>query len=313
MERIRGGGASLLTACLALVAVTTALLNLDTAAVFVTPVLLHAARRRGLGEAPFLYGSVMMLNASSLLLPGSNLTNLLVLEREEVPGATFAARMFPTAITAAVVTGAGILLLHRRALRARAAPARQSLPAWRRGPALPAAALAAVLMLTIETAAPFVAALGLAVAAAEVRARRASWGTALGSLDPGVLGGLLLLAVALGTLARGWSGPAQLVDDAGRLETAGIATAAAVLVNNLPAAVLLTAGTLPHPRALLLGLAVGPNLAVTGSLSACLWWKAARGVGARPTIRGYSGHGILLAPVAILAALAVAAAVSAPH
>jgi len=313
LERIRVGGAALLACCLGLVAVTTALLNLDTAAVFLTPVLLHAGRRRGLSEAPFLYGSIMVVNASSLFLPGSNLTNLLVLEREEVPGATFAARMFPTAVTATIVTAIGVLLIHHRALRTTAAPAGEPVPAWRRGPALPAAALAAVLMLTVETAAPFVAALGLAVAAAEVHARRASWREALGSLDPAVLLGLLALAVVLGTLARGWSGPARLVDDAGRFETAGIATLASVLVNNLPAAVLLSAHHLPHPRALLAGLAIGPNLAVTGSLSAYLWWKAATGSGARPSLRAYSAHGVVLAPAAILAALAVAAAVSAPH
>ena len=275
--------------------------------------LLHAARRRGIAEAPFLYGGVMMLNAASLFLPGSNLTNLLVLEREEVSGATFAARMFPTALTATAVTALGLVLLHRRALRAGAESARDPAPAWRRGPALPAAATAALVMLTVQTAAPFVAALGLAVAAAEVHARRATWRAALGALDPKVLTALLALAVALGTLARAWAGPAQLVDDAGRFETAGIAALAAVLVNNLPAAVLLSAGHLPHPRALLLGLGVGPNLAVTGSLSAYLWWKAAAGAGARPSIRAYSGHGIVLAPAAILAALAVAAAVAAPQ
>jgi arsenical pump membrane protein len=165
----------------------------------------------------------------------------------------------------------------------------------------------------VEPAAPFVAGVGLLLAATAVRARRASWRAALGSLDPAVLSGLLLLAVALGTLARGWSGPAEIVGGAGRAETAAIAAVAAIAVNNLPAAVLLSAGHLPHPRALLLGLAVGPNLAVTGSLSAYLWWKAARTAGARPSLRGYSRHGIVLAPVAMLAALAVAAAVSAPH
>lgn len=313
LERIPLAGAGLLAACLALVAVTTALLNLDTAAVFLTPVLLHAGRRRGLAEAPFLYGSVMMVNAASLFLPGSNLTNLLVLEREDVPGATFVARMFPAAITATLVTAVGIVLLHRRALRAAAAPSDAPVPDWRRGPALPAAAIAAVLMLTIETSAPFIAALGLGVAAAEVRARRASWRTALGALDPAVLAGLLLVAVALGTLAREWSGPAQLVHDAGRYETAAVAALASVLVNNLPAAVLLSAGSIPHPRALLVGLAIGPNLFVTGSLSAYLWWKAARGADARPSIAAYSRHGVLLAPAAALAALAVAAAAASPH
>src|SRR5437899_869667 len=52
-------------------AAETAVLNLDTAVVFMTPVLLHAARERGLDDAPFLYGAVFMANSASLLLPGA--------------------------------------------------------------------------------------------------------------------------------------------------------------------------------------------------------------------------------------------------
>ncbi len=310
MERLPVGGAGLLAACLALVAVTTALLNLDTAAVFLTPVLLHAARRRGAAQAPFLYGTVMMVNASSLFLPGANLTNLLVLAHEEVPGATFAVRMLPLALTACLVTAAGILLLHRRVLHAAVTEA-APIPPWRLGPAVPGAIVAVTLMLGVRTAASFVAATGLAVAAAEVARRRASWRAALGAINAPVLLGLFALSVALGTLARHWSAPGELVDSAGRWETAGVAALAAIVVNNLPAAVLLSARPVAHPRALLLGLGVGPNLFVTGSLSAYLWWQAARSAGARPTLRGYVRHGIVLAPAAIVAALLVAGAFSA--
>lgn len=111
--RLGGGGAPLLLALLGLVAVVTAVLNLDTSVAFLTPILVLSARRRGLNEAPFLFGSLVMANAASLLLPGSNLTNLLVLAREHVSGATFAARMLP-AWTAAVVVTAAVLLLHYR-------------------------------------------------------------------------------------------------------------------------------------------------------------------------------------------------------
>src|ERR671931_1487079 len=87
------GPLGLLVALLFLVAAVTAVLNLDTAVVFLTPVLVHAARRRQLDERPFLYGSVFMANAASLLLPGSNLTNLLVLSRGSIGGFHFAATM----------------------------------------------------------------------------------------------------------------------------------------------------------------------------------------------------------------------------
>jgi arsenical pump membrane protein len=60
-----------------------------------------------------------------------------------------------------------------------------------------------------------------------------------------------------------------------------------------------------HPRALLLGLDLGPNLAVTGSLSAVLWYQVATAEGARPSIVRYSLYGIVLAPLTIVAALLV--------
>jgi arsenical pump membrane protein len=80
-----------------------------------------------------------------------------------------------------------------------------------------------------------------------------------------------------------------------------------VIVNNLPAAVLLSSRGHPHTAALLLGLNVGPNLAVTGSLSALLWWRAARAAGERPSILSYSRQGIVLAPLAIAGSLLIGA------
>jgi len=73
------------------------------------------------------------------------------------------------------------------------------------------------------------------------------------------------------------------------------------------AAVLLSAHPPRHPRALLIGLDLGPNLAVTGSLSAYLWLRASRQLGSRPSIAAYSRRGLLLAPAAAATALAAAA------
>src|SRR5919108_3035965 len=84
--RAPGGPFVLLASLLLVEAAVTALLNLDTAVVFMTPVLLHAARTRGLADAPFLYGAVFMANSASLLLPGSNLTNLIVIGRRPMSG-----------------------------------------------------------------------------------------------------------------------------------------------------------------------------------------------------------------------------------
>ena len=72
-------------------------------------------------------------------------------------------------------------------------------------------------------------------------------------------------------------------------------------MNNLPASALLAAQPPPHPLPLLIGLNLGPNLAFTGSLSAYLWWRTARRVDARPSLRTSSGLGLILVPLTIAA------------
>ena len=113
-------------------------------------------------------------------------------------------------------------------------------------------------------------------------------------------------------LGRSWDGPAQLLNGAGRWGTAAIGGVAAIAVNNLPAAVLLSARPLAHPRALLLGLNIGRNLAVTGSLSAYLWLKVSRQLGQRPSIAAFTRRGALLAPLALVSALLAASLFSTP-
>ena len=117
------------------------------------------------------------------------------------------------------------------------------------------------------------------------------------------LAAAFVLTVALGTLARHWDGPAELIAGASGPETAGLAAISTVLVNNLPAAALYSAHAVDHSRMLLLGLNVGPNLAVTGALSALLWFRAAREVDARPSLLEFSRRGIPLALAAMAAAI----------
>jgi arsenical pump membrane protein len=69
----------------------------------------------------------------------------------------------------------------------------------------------------------------------------------------------------------------------------------------------LSAHTPAHPRALLLGLDLGPNLAVTGSLAAVLWLQVARAAGSRPSALRYTLLGLVLVPLTLTAALLVSA------
>ena len=298
IARAPGGPVVLLAGLLLLDALVTVVLNLDTAVVFMTPVLLHAARRRLLGEGPFLYGAVFMANAASLLLPGSNLTNLIVLAHEHMAGATFAARLAPAWAAAVAITIAFVAVAFRPSLRER--PGGNGDPGAWRARTLLAIGAAAVLVLVLARPALPVLALGIAVALGTGIGVRGS----LRAASPLLLLGVLGVAVALGALARA-ADVGHLVVHAGRWETAWVAAAAAVLVNNLPAAVMLSAHLPDHPRALLLGLDLGPNLAVTGSLSAVLWHQVATASGARPSVVRYTLYGVVLAPLTIAAALLV--------
>lgn len=306
LERLPGPPVALFIACCLAVSVTTALLNLDTSAVFLTPVLIVAGRRRGLDVAPFLYAALLMCNASSLYLPGSNLTNLLVLSGHGLSGGAFLARMLPAALSATAVTAVGLLLIHRDALRGSGGPEGGTPPPLRPGLGLACVIAAAVLMLLLKNAALPVLAVGVLAAALRAHEGAIAPRDAFRHLGAPLLLGLFVLAVCLGALARATGFPGDAVSSAGPVTIASIAAGASVLINNLPAAVLLSAAHATHPRALLIGLDIGPNLAVSGSLSALLWWRAAQASGARPSVAACSRQGVVLAPIAMIAALAAA-------
>lgn len=263
-----------------------------------TPVLLHLARERGLDERPFLYGAVFMSNAASLFLPGSNLTNLIVLNGDHVSGARFFARFWPAALASVAATAVVLLALFWRALEG-AGPPRDEPQRMRGRIGLIAVAVAVLLVLGLARPALPVLGVGL-VAVVSARTGRSRIAAAV---NVRVLALLFGLAVAFGVLGRSWGWPRHLFAGLDRWQTAGAAAAASVLVNNLPAAVLLAPSPPPHARALLLGLDIGPNLAITGSLSALLWLRVARSLGAAPSARTYSLIGLALVPVSLVVAL----------
>jgi arsenical pump membrane protein len=291
--RARARPVTLLVALLALVAAVTTVLNLDTSVAFLTPVLVLAARRRGAPEGAFLYGALLMSNSASLLLPGSNLTNLLVLANEHVSGAVFAARMLPAWAVSVAVTATFVAVVFRADLTAPggegagagAAPAPGGDGAGARAPegdggpaaaspaqrgtrpapaatqtlvaptvdawgalSIAAVVAAVVLMLALRSPAPEVAAVGAGIAGLAVARGALAGREVWDAVEPLSLTGVFAVAVALGALARAWAGPAHLMARSGAAATAALGTVGAVLVNNLPAAVLLGSAT-PHTPA----------------------------------------------------------------
>ncbi|HET6964229.1 MAG TPA: SLC13 family permease [Acidimicrobiales bacterium] len=296
------GGTLLFAGVAGLVATVTAVLNLDTSVAFLSPVLVHTARKRGEDGVALLALCLLMSNAASLLLPGSNLTNLIVLGNHHMSGGTFFVRMaLPwvgvVGVTAAVAGWAGRTTLRRRVF-VDADPERPVM-----GAGLAAVVAVVVLVLAVGDPAPAVAAVGVAAGAYALTRRRIAPADVVRTLDLPVLLGLFGLAVALGALGRDWTGPADALRHLDPWGTAAMGAAATVLVNNLPASALLSARPPLHPLSLLVGLDLGPNLFVSGSLAWVLWYASARAAGGRPDVARTVRTGLVAAPLSMAVAV----------
>jgi arsenical pump membrane protein len=164
----RGGFPALFALCVLFATTMTALLNLDTTAVLLTPVLLALAPRTGIPELPLAMTTIWLANTASLLLPISNLTNLLAADRVGLDVAGFAGRMWLPQLVAVLATALFLwVFFWRRGERGtdRYRPPPPFVPpSGRRRPLLPIAAAACGLF---AVAVPFVGdGIGWAAAAA---------------------------------------------------------------------------------------------------------------------------------------------------
>ncbi|QCB94850.1 SLC13 family permease [Cellulomonas shaoxiangyii] len=271
----------------ALATASTAVLSLDTTAVLVTPVVVALARRTGSDPLRFALVVVALANTASLVLPVSNLTNLLADRALRATGADYLALMWAPALAAVVVTVLLLAVRDRGALRGRydATPARPAPDA----PLLAVAALVTTLMAVafvvgVEPAvAAGVAALVLAVATV---ARRRPWPAPLPDLVPWrtllVVAGLFVAVETLrvhggADVAAAVAGDGHGFGDLLRLAAAAALTSNAV--NNLPAYLALEPAAAGDPlrlAALLIGTGAGAVLTPWGSLATLLWWQRCR-------------------------------------
>ncbi len=96
--------------------VTTALLSLDTTAIILTPVVLSFVRHLNLKATAFLVACVFVSNTGSLLLPISNLTNLLFQSAFHYDFARFTILMVVPQIVAMIVNYLLLLFIFRKDL-----------------------------------------------------------------------------------------------------------------------------------------------------------------------------------------------------
>jgi arsenical pump membrane protein len=166
-------GPILFVGAVALISTITAVLNLDTSVAFLTPVLIYTARSRGDDEAALIYSCILVSNAASLLLPGSNLTNLIVLGHLHLSGASFARRMILPWTAAVCLTAAVVALAERRHLRLAPSEAEKRVTP-QIGLGLLAVAAATVLILVLPSPALPVAGVGIASAGIRMVGRQVS-------------------------------------------------------------------------------------------------------------------------------------------
>ncbi len=316
MVRIgRPGPRPLLAATFALAALTTVVLSLDATVLLVTPVVVRAMRELGARERGPLYACGHLANSASLLLPISNLTNLLAFHASGLGFLHFAALMaLPWAAALAVewvvLSRAGAAGAARRPAEASAASAAEAPRPW---PRVPLAILAVTLVglgcSTLLGLEPWV--VGLAGAAAMTALTRPQ-PRALGrATQPGFV--LYVLALAVTVEAVAGQGLSDVIDGAlptgtswaSLLGATAVAALVANLVNNLPATLLLlpvaaAAGT-PTLLAVLIGVGIGPNLTFTGSLATLLWRRRLAADGIDVPLGEFTRLGLLTVPAALVA------------
>jgi arsenical pump membrane protein len=307
--------------------VVTALLSNDATAVVLTPAVLAAVRRAKVEPRPHLLACALIANAASFVLPIANPANLVVFGAH-LPALGPWLRMFLLPSVASIVaTFFCLRLLSRRVLAGEAAPVgegyRMGAAGWL---ALAGVGVAAVALLVssglgIPLGGPTCGASVLALVLVAMKDRSAPK-TAVRNVSWSVLplvAGLFVIVEALNRagMMRATKTWLEWLAGAGGAVGGGIGKfgggfGVALLsngMNNLPAGLAVgtalrqmgQTGLLAH--AVLIGVDLGPNLSVTGSLATILWLIALRREDAEITGWEFLKVGMVAMPVALFLAL----------
>ncbi|WIM88201.1 ArsB/NhaD family transporter [Candidatus Mycobacterium wuenschmannii] len=320
MARASGGNSRrLLVAVFAVASVVTVVFSLDATVMLLTPVVSATAARLKVNARPHLYACGHLSNSASLLLPVSNLTNLLALQASGLSFVHFAGLMGLPWLAAIF---AEFLVIRRFFSVDLTTP--EVAPSSDRAapPALPVAALVAVAATLIGFVVTEAAGLSPAWAAAagalalSVRSlvsRKARIATIARAVDIPFLLFVLALGVVVRALIDNGLGEhlrAWLPHPGGLAELLAIAVVAAIaanVVNNLPAVLMLiplvAAAGPAVVLAVLIGVNIGPNLTYTGSLATMLWRRVLRQHGHHTTVGEFTAIGALATPTALAAAV----------
>jgi arsenical pump membrane protein len=295
--------------------VVTAVLSLDATVVLLTPVVLATAARMRVPARPHAYAAGHLANSASLLLPVSNLTNLLAFAATGLTFVHFTGLMLLPELVAVGVEWAVLRRLFQDDL---AVPVGAPVTESPRPPrlALTVVALTVVgfgLASAVGLSPVWPAAAGVVVLAGRrLLARTSSVGELVRAADLPfgvfVLGLSVIVLAVLRSGLQAWL--ADVLPVGGSLPellaVAAVAAVAANVLNNLPATLALlpvaAAGGAGPVLAVLIGVNVGPNLTYVGSL-ANLLWRRVLGADA-PRAARFTLVGVLTVPLTLVGATA---------
>jgi arsenical pump membrane protein len=306
-------------------AIVTIFLSNDATAVVLTPAVAAAVKAaRAEQPIPYLLVCAFIANAASFVLPISNPANLVIYGDHMPPLLQWLPRYLLASVVSITATYLALRFTQRRLLSQTLAKdvAVPQLSSGGKTAAAGIAATAVVLLvasaLDIHLGLPTCLA-GLATAIIVLVPRPLQTWSVLKDISWGVLplvAGLFVLVEALDKSGLiGMLG--ALLHDGAQRSGAGAAWAAGAaialasnLMNNLPAG-LIAAGAVRDAhapdgvtRAVLIGVDLGPNLSVTGSLATILWLTALRREGLNVDAWTFLKLGALVMPPALLLALA---------
>ncbi|MEV6145182.1 SLC13 family permease [Streptomyces sp. NPDC051992] len=307
----------LLVQVFALASVITAVLSLDATIVLLTPVVFATAARLGARSRPHVYACTHLSNTASLLLPVSNLTNLLAFAASGLSFTRFAALMTLPWLVAIAVEYVVFRRFFATDLDAGATAPATAEP--REVPVFALATVACTLAGFVVTSAvgtnpAWAAFAGAAVLAVRALAQRRTTPVAIlrASAVP-----FLVFVLALGIVVRAVvdngldTALGHLIPDgtglAALLGLAVLATVLANVINNLPAVLVLLPLTAPSGPgailAVLLGVNIGPNLTYAGSLATLLWRRIVHAHDAEVELKEFTRLGLYAVPASLGAAV----------
>lgn len=322
--RARGSATRLFLLVYGVGTVVTVFMSNDATAVVLTPAVFAAAKKARLEPLPYLFVCAFVANAASFVLPISNPANI-VLYGGHMPELVAWLKSFTLpSIVAIVVTYLLLRWRMRRGLAGHVAgqPERHRLPRSAgvalAGIVLTALALIVTSFLDIKFGWP-AAIGGTATALAVLLTERASPWPVIRHVSWSVIplvAGLFVLVRAIegtGLIDSATRGLVALVQHSEALAAAVAGGSVAVtsnLMNNLPVG-LIAASMLTHAQpplavtdAALIGVDLGPNLSITGSLATILWLLAIRRDGEHVDFLRFLKVGAIVTPPALVLAIA---------